>query len=93
MILLARLDAFLLGEILGEHAAAVAVRAGAVHGADRARERLDVVEILPGVSAQRVERQPAFGPRLVEGMLEHCALGDLRIDERGCGERGHAKPP
>ena len=50
--LLAGLDPFFLGEVLGQHAPAVAVRAGAVHGADRARERLDMVEILPGVSAQ-----------------------------------------
>ena len=31
MVLLASLDAFFLGEVLGEHSAAVAVRAGAVH--------------------------------------------------------------
>ena len=68
MVLLARLDALFLGKILGEHAAAVAVRAGAVHRAHRAREGFDMMEILPGVGAQRVERQAAFGPRLVEGM-------------------------
>ena len=80
MVLLAGFDALFLGEVLGEHAAAVAVRAGAVHRADRAREGLDMMEILPGIIAQRVERQPALGPRLVEGMLEHRPLGDLRID-------------
>ena len=49
MVLLAGLDALFLGEVLGQHAAAVAVRAGAVHRADRAREGLDMVEILPGI--------------------------------------------
>src|SRR5690242_5625258 len=34
VILLAGLDALLLGEVFGEHAPAVAVRAGAVNGAD-----------------------------------------------------------
>ena len=74
VVLLAGFDAFFLGEVLGEHPAAVAVGAGAVHGADGLRERLDMVEILPGIGAQRVERQAALGPRLVEGMLEHGAL-------------------
>ena len=68
MVLLAGLDALFLGEVLGQHPAAVAVGAGAVHRADRARERLDMVEILPRIVAQRVERQPALGPRLVERM-------------------------
>ena len=88
MILLAGFDALFLGEVLGEHPAAVAVGAGAVHRAHRARERLDMVEILPGVSAQRVERQAALGPRLVEGMLEHGALGDLGVDQ--LMKSGHA---
>ena len=82
MVLLAGLDPLFLGEILGEHAAAVAVRAGAVDRAQRARERFDVMEILPGVIAQRVERQAALSPRLVERMLEHCALRHLCVD--GC---------
>ena len=69
MVLLAGFDALFLGEVLGQHPAAVAIRAGAVHRAHRAREGLDMVEILPGIGAQRVERQAAFGPRLVEGML------------------------
>ena len=73
---------FFLGEVLGEHPAAVAVRAGAVHRAHRAREGLDMMEILAGIGAQRVERQPAFGPRLVEGMLEHRPLRDLGVDRR-----------
>ena len=75
---------FFLGEVLGEHAAAVAVRAGAVHRAHRARESLDMMEILACVGAQRVERQAAFGPRLVEGMVEHGPLGDRGIDQRRC---------
>ena len=57
MVLLAGFDPLLLGEVLGEHPAAVAVRAGAVDRAHRARESLDMVEILPRVGAQRVERQ------------------------------------
>ena len=82
MVLLAGLDPLLLGEVLGQHAAAVAVRAGAVHRANRARERFDMVEILAGISAQRVERQAAFGPCLVEGVAEHRPLGDFRVDCR-----------
>jgi hypothetical protein len=49
-------------------------------GADRTRESLDMVEILASVGAQRVERQPPFGPGLIERMLEHGPIGDLRID-------------
>ena len=82
MVLLARLDALFLGKIFGEHAAALAVGAGAVDRAHRPRERFDMMEILPGVGTQSVEREAAFGPGLVERMLEHCALGNLAVD--GC---------
>ena len=44
-----------------------------------------MMEILPGVIAQRVERQPAFGPRLVEGMAEHRPFRHFRVDCRGYG--------
>jgi hypothetical protein len=46
MVLLAGLYPLFFRQILGQHAAAVAVLAGAVHGADHARERFDMVEIL-----------------------------------------------
>src|SRR5205809_8037110 len=82
MVLLAGLETFLLGEILGEHPASFAIGAGAVHRANRAREGLDMMEILTRIIAQRVERQKALGPCLVEGVIEHRAGGDLGVD---CG--------
>src|SRR5690348_9331924 len=82
MILLALFEAFLLGQVLGEHAAPVAISTRAVNRAHRARECLDMMKILAGIVLQRLDRQPPFGPRLIKGMAEHRALGDLRIDCR-----------
>src|SRR5690348_7442954 len=90
MVLLAAFDALLLGEILGQHPAPVAIVAAAVNGADGAREGLDMMEILPGISAQRVEWQPPLGPRLVERMLEHRSSSHFRID---CRRNRHACLP
>ena len=82
MVLLSGLKAFFLGKIFGKHAPAVAVRTGAVNGADGARESLDMMEILPRIIAQSVKRQAAFGPGLVEWMAEHGPFGDFQIDAR-----------
>ena len=82
MVLLARIEPLLLGEILGEHSASVAVLARAVHRAHRAREGLDVMEILTRVGPKRVDRQPPFGPCLVEGMGEHRPFRNLAVDCR-----------
>ena len=71
VILLAGFDSLFFGEVLGQHPPAVAVRTGAVHRAHGARKSFDMVEILAGVSTKRVQRQPAFGPRLVKGMRQH----------------------
>ena len=49
-------------------------------GAHRAGEGFDVMEILPGVGAKRVERQAALGPGLIEGVAEHRFCRNFRVD-------------
>ena len=82
VVLLAGFDPLFLGKILREHPAAAAIGAARVHGADGLRKRLDVVEILPRIGTQRIERQTALGPCLVEGVLEHRLLANLSVDCR-----------
>jgi len=84
-----RFQALFLGQVLGQHAAAFAIGAGAVDRAHRARESLDMVEILARIGTQRVEAEPPLGPGLIERMLQHRAFGNFAVD---CGGNGHCGP-